>query len=40
VKDTFADITAIRNDLGFEPTTSIDIGLPKFVSWYRDYHRI
>ena len=40
VKETFADITALRNDLGFQPSTSIDIGLPKFVSWYRDYHGI
>jgi len=40
VKDTFADITAIQNDLGFQPSTPIDIGIPQFVSWYRDYHRI
>jgi UDP-glucuronate 4-epimerase len=38
VKDTFADITAIQNDLGFQPSMSIDIGIPRFVSWYRDYH--
>jgi UDP-glucuronate 4-epimerase len=40
VKDTFADITAIQNDLGFQPATPIDIGIPRFVSWYRDYHRL
>ena len=40
VKDTFADISAIRDELGFQPTTSIDIGLPKFVSWYRAYQRV
>jgi UDP-glucuronate 4-epimerase len=39
VKETFADIAAIQNDLGFKPSTSIEIGLPKFVSWYRDYQR-
>jgi len=38
VKDTFADITAIQNDIGFQPSTPIDIGIPKFVSWYREYH--
>jgi UDP-glucuronate 4-epimerase len=32
--------SAERIDLGFEPMTSIDVGLLKFVSWYRDYHRI
>jgi len=40
VKDTFADITAIQNDLGFQPATPIDIGIPRFVSWYREYHDI
>ncbi len=40
VKETFADITAIERDLGFEPTTTIDDGIPRFVQWYREYHRI
>ena len=31
VKESFADIDAIQTDLGFEPTTSIDVGVPKFV---------
>jgi UDP-glucuronate 4-epimerase len=38
VRDTFADISAIQRDLGFEPRTTIAEGVPKFVSWYRDYH--
>jgi UDP-glucuronate 4-epimerase len=40
VKDTFADITAIQDDLGFQPATPIDLGIPRFVSWYKDYHGI
>lgn len=40
VKDTFADISAIQNDLGFAPTTTIDVGVPRFVDWYRDYHAL
>jgi UDP-glucuronate 4-epimerase len=39
VKETFADISAIEHDHGFKPTTSIDEGVPKFVAWYRDYHK-
>jgi UDP-glucuronate 4-epimerase len=39
VKETFADITAIERDHGFQPTTSIDEGIPRFVAWYRDYHK-
>jgi UDP-glucuronate 4-epimerase len=40
VKDTFADISAIERDHGFAPTTSIDQGVPRFVSWYREYHEV
>jgi UDP-glucuronate 4-epimerase len=40
VRETFADISAIHEDLCFTPTTKIDEGVPKFVSWYRTYHRI
>jgi len=40
VRDTFADISAIQADLGFAPTTSIDEGVPRFVDWYRTYHRL
>jgi UDP-glucuronate 4-epimerase len=40
VRDTFADISAIQRDLGFEPRTTIAEGVPKFVAWYRDYHGV
>jgi UDP-glucuronate 4-epimerase len=40
VRDTYADISAIERDLGFAPTTSIDEGIPRFVEWYREYHRL
>jgi UDP-glucuronate 4-epimerase len=40
VKDTFADISAIERDLGFTPATRIDEGVPRFVAWYRDYHKV
>ena len=38
VKETYADISAIQRDTGFEPTTPIEIGIPKFVEWFREYH--
>lgn len=37
VKDTFADIAAIERDLGFRPTTSLDVGVKRFVDWFRAY---
>jgi len=36
---TYADIGAIQRDLGYAPTTSIEQGVPRFVRWFRDYHR-
>ncbi len=38
VKDTYADIDAISRDLGYRPTTPIDVGIPKFIAWYKDHH--
>ena len=40
VRDTFADISAIERDLRYRPTTSIDVGIPRFVDWYRTYHKL
>lgn len=40
VLKTYADISAIQRDLGYAPTTSIDVGVPSFVRWYREYHGV
>jgi UDP-glucuronate 4-epimerase len=40
VKDSFADISAIQRDHGFEPSTKIDEGVPRFVDWFKSYHGI
>ncbi len=40
VKETYADIEAIRREHGFEPKISIDEGIPRFIAWYRDYHGV
>lgn len=39
VRETFADITETTRITGFQPTTSIDVGIPKFVEWYKDYYK-
>jgi UDP-glucuronate 4-epimerase len=38
--DTVADISETERVLGWRPTTTIDVGLPKFVDWYRAFHRL
>jgi UDP-glucuronate 4-epimerase len=40
VRNTFADISAVERDHGFQPTTTIDYGVPRFVEWYREYHGV
>jgi UDP-glucuronate 4-epimerase len=40
VPESFADIEASRRDLGFEPKITIEVGLARFVQWYKQYHQI
>jgi UDP-glucuronate 4-epimerase len=40
VHETFADIDAITHDLGYVPTTTIEQGIPAFVSWFRNYRGV
>ena len=37
VPATYADIDAIRRDHGFEPTTPLELGVPRFVDWYQHW---
>ena len=36
---TYADIAASQKALGFEPSTPISAGIPKFVDWFKGYYR-
>lgn len=38
--DTMADPSELVADIGFKPTTPIDVGIERFVRWYRDYYRV
>jgi UDP-glucuronate 4-epimerase len=40
VPATFADVDDLIADVGFQPRTSIDDGVARFVKWYREYHRV
>jgi len=40
VHATFADISGLQRDYGWQPTTSIEEGLPRFVQWYRSYYGV
>lgn len=38
VYKTCANIDAARQLVGYQPTTSIEVGLARFVEWYRSYY--
>ncbi|MDR4469714.1 MAG: NAD-dependent epimerase [Nitrospira sp.] len=39
VPATYADIDDLTTDVGFKPTTPIEVGIPRFVQWYREFYR-
>jgi UDP-glucuronate 4-epimerase len=39
VADTFADVDDLVEDIGYRPTTPIEVGIRNFVDWYRGYYR-
>ena len=36
VRATYANVDAIARDYGFEPSTTLEEGIPRFVDWYRN----
>jgi len=40
VLETYADISQIQSDFGFQPSTDIDQGLRRFVEWYRAFYKV
>ncbi len=39
VYQTYADVSDLMHDFNFKPSTSIDEGLSKFVTWFKEYYR-
>jgi UDP-glucuronate 4-epimerase len=38
VPDTCADVSALMRDTGYSPSTPVEVGVARFVEWYRDYY--
>ncbi|MBX3306383.1 MAG: NAD-dependent epimerase [Nitrospira sp.] len=38
VPATYADIDDLTNDVGFRPNTPVEVGIPRFVKWYREFY--
>ena len=39
VPATYADVDDLMRDAGFKPATPIDVGIGRFIDWYRRYHK-
>ena len=40
VPATYADVDALVEDVNYKPSTSIEEGVEKFVSWYKEYYKV
>jgi UDP-glucuronate 4-epimerase len=40
VPATFADVSSLTQAVGFTPSTPIEVGIERFVAWYRRYYRV
>ena len=40
VPNTWADCSELGEDFDYAPATTIDVGIAKFVEWYRDYYKV
>jgi UDP-glucuronate 4-epimerase len=40
VADTWADTDDLAKDVGYQPSTTIEVGIKNFVDWYVDYYKV
>jgi UDP-glucuronate 4-epimerase len=40
VPATYADVKALMDDVGYTPKTPIEVGIARFVEWYKSYYSI
>ena len=40
VPDTFADVDDLVTDFDYRPDTSVEVGVRRFVDWYKAYHGV
>lgn len=40
VPATFADVSSLEDAINYKPSTAIEDGISKFISWYRGYYKV
>ncbi len=39
VNKTWADVSRLQKDYNYEPNTSVDEGVEKFIKWFKSYYK-
>ena len=40
VPDTYADVDDLVQQFGYKPATQVNVGIKRFVAWYREYFKV
>ncbi|MCH2137819.1 MAG: NAD-dependent epimerase [Phycisphaerales bacterium] len=40
VPDSLSDVQALTDDIGYTPSVPVEVGVPNFVRWYREYYGV
>ena len=40
VPDTYADVDQLMQDVNYKPQTTVQQGIKRFITWYRDYYKL
>ncbi|QDG35606.1 NAD-dependent epimerase [Alteromonas mediterranea] len=40
VPDTYADVSSLVADTGYQPSTDVETGVKAFVDWYRNFYKV
>jgi UDP-glucuronate 4-epimerase len=40
VPDTAAEVSDLARDCGYRPETPVEVGVERFIRWYREYYRV
>jgi UDP-glucuronate 4-epimerase len=40
VPETYADVSDLEREIDFKPATPIEVGIGKFIDWYKKYYKV
>ena len=40
VPETYADVSDLKREINFNPATPIEVGVGKFIDWYKEYYNV